>query len=320
MKIFVNEIKENDEVDSVFLVKEKSSALTKAGSPYLKVKLGDRAGEIEARIWNLVELPSETFQKDDFVQVRGKAILYQDHLQINVGHIEKVSEETVYLADFFPMTEKDVEGMMADLVRISQRVKDPKLARLLAIFWEDEAFVARFKMAPASKQLHHAYLGGLLEHTLSVAQLVLKNMSHYAGLNEDLLLAGAILHDLGKVFELSYSRSFEYSDEGRLLGHILIGIEMVEMKIQQVADFPKDLSILLKHLLLSHHGQYIWGSPKKPMTLEAVLLHHLDDMDAKIAGIQQFLKTKVQEGSRWSPYHPVLEQTFYVTEPFDLIE
>jgi 3'-5' exoribonuclease len=167
-------------------------------------------------------------------------------------------------------------------------------------------------MAPASKWLHHNYLGGLLEHTLSLVQLVLEIANHYRGLNMDLLLTASIFHDLGKVDELSYHRSFDYSDEGRLLGHIILGIERVEDKIRQLPDFPKDLSTLLKHFLLSHHGQYIWGSPKKPMTLEAVMLHFLDDMDAKINGIQQFIKKEVPDGARWSAYHRMFEQYFYV--------
>ncbi len=146
---------------------------------------------------------------------------------------------------------------------------------------------------------------------------MLKNASQYEGLNLDLLLTASILHDLGKVDELSYRRSFDYSDEGRLLGHIILGIEKVEAKIRQLPDFPKDLSTLLKHLLLSHHGQYIWGSPKKPMTLEAVMLHYLDDMDAKMNGIKQFLKTQVPEGSKWSSYHRSFERVFYLT---DLLE
>jgi 3'-5' exoribonuclease len=175
-------------------------------------------------------------------------------------------------------------------------------------------------MAPASKWLHHNYLGGLLEHTLSIVQLVLKNASHYNGLNLDLLLTASILHDLGKVDELSYQRSFDYSDEGRLLGHILLGIERVEDKIRQLTDFPKDLSTLLKHLLLSHHGQYIWGSPKRPMTLEAVMLHYLDDMDAKINGIKQFIKKQVPKGSRWSAYHRIFEQYFYVSNLLEKME
>jgi len=320
MKTYINEIKENDTVDSLFLVKEKSSGITKTGNAYLKLKLIDRSGEIEGRIWSSVEFYTESFNKDDFVHVKGKALSFQEHLQLNISHIERVGEEAIQLSDFFPMAERDTDEMLQSLVEISQQVKDPHFSRLLRLFWEDESFVERFKMAPASKWLHHTYLGGLLEHTLSLTQLVLKNVSHYSGLNVDLLLTASILHDLGKVDELSYQRAFDYSDEGRLLGHIILGIERIDEKIRQLPDFPKDLSVLLKHLLISHHGQYSWGSPKRPMTLEAVLLHYLDDMDAKINGIKQFLKTQVPEGSKWSSYHRMFEQFFYVPTLWEQVE
>jgi 3'-5' exoribonuclease len=312
MKIYIDEIKENDAVDSLFLVKEKSSAVTKTGNVYLRLKLADRSGEIEGRIWTSVENFAESFEKDGFVHVTGKAVSFQERLQLNIISIESVREEEMLFSDFFPMTEKDIDEMFQSLREISQQIKNPHLTQLLQLFWEDESFVKLFKMAPASKWLHHNYLGGLLEHTLSVVQLALKNAGHYPGLDMDLLLTTSIFHDLGKVDELSYHRSFDYSDEGRLLGHIVLGIERVEDKIRQLPDFPKDLSTLLKHFLLSHHGQYIWGSPKKPMTLEAVMLHFLDDMDAKINGIQQFIKKEVPEGSRWSAYHRMFEQYFYV--------
>lgn len=311
MKTYTNEIKENDSVDSFFLVKEKSSGLTKTGNTYFKLKLGDRAGEIEARIWAPGEVGAEAFEKDDFVHVKGKTVSFQEHLQLNITHLERTNEEAILLSDFFPMSEKDVEEMFQSLIEISRQIENPHFNHLLHLFWEDGSFVERFKTAPASKWLHHTYLGGLLDHTLSIANLVLKNASHYEGLNMDLLLTASILHDIGKIEELTYKRSFEYSDEGRLLGHIILGIEKVEEKIRQLSDFPKDLSILLKHLLLSHHGQYIWGSPKRPMTLEAVMLHYLDDMDAKINGIRQFLKRQVSDRSGWSPYHRIFEQYFY---------
>jgi len=320
MKIYVNEIKENENVDSLFLVKEKSSSVTKVGNPYLKLKLGDRSGEMEGRIWTTVEIFAESFGKDDFVHVKGKAVSFQEHLQLNITHIEKVGEEEILLSDFFPVAEKDIDDMFQSLTEISQQVKNQYLRELLHLFWEDEPFLERFKMAPASKWLHHTYLGGLLEHTLSLTQLVLKTASHYEGLNLDLLLTASILHDLGKVDELSYKRSFDYSDEGRLLGHIILGVERVEDKIRQLPHFPKNLSTLLKHLLLSHHGQYAWGSPKKPMTLEAVMLHYLDDMDAKMNGIRQFLKTQVPDGSEWSSYHRTFEQVFYVPNLLEQME
>jgi 3'-5' exoribonuclease len=312
MKTYINEIKDNDQVDSLFLVKEKSSGTTKTGNAYLKLKLVDHSGEIEGRIWTFVETFADSFEKDDFVHIMGKAVSFQEHLQLNITQIERIGEEEILFSDFFPMAEKDIDEMFHSLIEISQQIKNPHLSQLLQLFWEDESFIKRFKMAPASKWLHHNYLGGLLEHTFSLVQLVLKNVSHYIGLNLDLLLTASILHDLGKVDELSYHRSFDYSDEGRLLGHIILGLERVEDKIRQLPDFPKDLSTLLKHLLLSHHGQYIWGSPKKPMTLEAVMLHYFDDMDAKINGIQQFIKQRLPDGSRWSPYHRAFEQFFYM--------
>ncbi len=320
MKVYINELRENGPVDSLFLVKEKSSAVTKTGNAYLRLKLVDRSGEIEGRIWTSVENFAEFFEKDSFVHVTGRAVSFQERLQLNITSIESIREEEILFPDFFPMTEKDIDGMFESLREISRQIKNPHLNRLLQLFWEDESFVKLFKMAPASKWLHHNYLGGLLEHTLSVAQLALKNAGHYPGLDIDLLLTGSIFHDLGKVDELSYHHSFDYSDEGRLLGHIVLGIERVENKIRQLADFPKDLSTLLKHFLLSHHGQYIWGSPKKPMTLEAVMLHFLDDMDAKINGIQQFIKKEVPEGSRWSAYHRMFEQYFYVPALPELAE
>jgi len=320
MKTFINEIKENDNVDSLFLVKEKSSGITKTGNAYLKLKLIDRSGEMEGRIWTSVETFANSFEKDDFVHVIGKSVSFKEHLQLNITHIQRVEEEEILFSDFFPMAEKDIEEMFRSLAEISDQIRNSHLHQLIKLFWEDESFIKLFKVAPASKWLHHNYLGGLLEHTLSMVQLVLKNASHYNGLNLDLLLTASILHDVGKVDELSYRRSFDYSDEGRLLGHITLGIERVEDKIRQVPDFPKDLSTLLKHLLLSHHGQYIWGSPKRPMTLEAVMLHYLDDMDAKMNGIQQFIKKQVLEGSRWSGYHRIFEQYFYVPTLWEQIE
>jgi 3'-5' exoribonuclease len=320
MKTFINEIKENDNIDSLFLVKEKSSGITKSGNAYLKLKLTDRSGEMEGRIWTSVETLVNSFEKDDFVHVMGKSVSFQEHLQLNITHIQRVEEEEILFSDFFPVAEKDTEEMFRSLVEISEQIKNPHLHQLLKLFWEDESFVKLFEIAPASKWLHHNYLGGLLEHTLSMVQLVLKNAGHYNGLNLDLLLTASILHDVGKVDELSYRRSFDYSDEGRLLGHITLGIERVEDKIRQLPDFPKDLSTLLKHLLLSHHGQYNWGSPKRPMTLEAVMLHYLDDMDAKMNGIQQFIKKQALEGSRWSGYHRIFEQYFYVPTLWEQVE
>jgi 3'-5' exoribonuclease len=320
MKTYISEIKENENVDSLFLVKEKTYGTTKTGNAYLKLKFGDRSGEMEGRVWTLTEALNGSFEKDDFVRVKGRATSFQEHLQINITQIDRVGEETVDLSDFLPVSEKDIDQMFQSMIEVTGQIKNPYLRELLEHFWADEGFVKKFKWAPASKWLHHSHLGGLLEHTLSLTKLVQKITELYEGLDIDLLLAGAILHDLGKVDELSYQRSFDYSDEGRLLGHIILGIEKVEDKINQINDFPKDLSVLIKHLLLSHHGQYVWGSPKRPMTLEAVMLHFIDDLDAKMNGIKQFMKTQVPEGSRWSAYHRTFEQYFYMTTPWEKME
>jgi 3'-5' exoribonuclease len=315
MKTYIKQIRENEEVDSFFLVKEKSSGVTKTGNAYLKLKLGDQTGEMEGRVWTGVEALNGSFDRNDFVRVKGRAVTFQEHLQLNINSVERVGEDRVALSDFFPVTAKNIDEMFKTLVEISRQVKNPHLQGLLQLFWADDLFVKRFKKAPASKQLHHTHLGGLLEHSLSVAQLVIKTSGHYEGLNIDLLLASSILHDLGKVDELLYDRTFDYTDEGRLIGHIVLGIEMVDEKIRNLPGFPKDLSHLLKHLLISHHGQTIWGSPKKPMSVEALMLHFLDDLDAKINGIQQFLRDHLPEGSKWSAYHPMFEQFFFAPGP-----
>ena len=326
MKTYIDEIKENESVDSLFLVREKALGITKNGNAYLKLILIDRSGEMEGRIWTSADLLSGAFEKDDFVQVKGKAVSFQDHLQLNITQIERAGEEGIVLSDFFPMTEKDIDSMFLMLMATGEQIKDPYVNQLLRLFWEDESFVEKFKVAPASTRLHHTHIGGLLEHTLSVTQLIMKNAAHYSGLNLDLLITASILHDLGKVDELSYHRSFDYSDEGRLLGHIILGMERVESKIRQLPDFPKDLALQLKHLLISHHGQYQWGSPRKPMTLEAIMLHYIDNLDAKIHGVQQFFKKQVLEGSGFSRYHPFFEQSFYLppqkadAEPLNITE
>jgi 3'-5' exoribonuclease len=182
------------------------------------------------------------------------------------------------------------------------------LGKLLESFFADEDFVKKFKLAPAAKAVHHVYLGGLLEHTLSVVQLILLVGPRYKGINQDLLVAGAILHDIGKISEISFDRSFDYTDPGRLLGHITLTVEMIDEKIRAIPEFPQDLSLLLKHIILSHHGEYAFGSPKRPKTLEALLLHQLDDLDAKINGFLAWIEREKDFPSRWTTYHKLFDR------------
>ena len=310
-RIFIDGLKENDKFESTFLVKGKALALSKNGKHYLNLKLGDKTGEIEARVWDNAEYFSSIFEKDDFIRGTARVSKYQNNLQLVFFDIEKCDENEIFIDDFLPKTDKNIERMFKELVEISKEIKNGYLRGLLNLFFEDEEFTRRFKIAPAAKGLHHVYIGGLLEHSLSVGKLILDVAKHYKGINTDLLLTGGILHDIGKIHELSYDRSFDYTDKGRLLGHITIGVEMIEDKIIEVPDFPEDLGMLLKHLILSHHGHYEFGSPKRPKTIEAIILYYLDDLDSKVNGFQQFIEKEKGNKSKWTSYHRLFERYIY---------
>jgi 3'-5' exoribonuclease len=312
-RTFIKEIRENEIVEGVFWVKEKATPLSRSGAPYLRVRLADRTGEIEGRVWDGVEAFADLFDRDDFIRIKAQATSYQDRVQLNIRSIKKVDEAEVSLDEFLPSSLRDPEEMLVELMEISQGIENAYLKQLVMAFLENEEFTVLFKRAPGAKRLHHSFLGGLLEHTLSVVNLIQKIKGYYEGINHDLLLAGGVLHDIGKVYELSYERSFDYTDAGRLVGHIVMGVEMVDKEIARIEGFPAELAMLMKHLLLSHHGQYEWGSPTRPMTLEAQILHHLDDLDAKVKGIQEFMQ-KAQEGATWTDYHRMFERFFYIGE------
>jgi 3'-5' exoribonuclease len=312
-RTFIKEIRENELVQGVFWVKEKATPLSRSGAPYLRVRLADRTGEIEGRVWDGVEEFADLFDRDDFIRIKAQATSYQDRVQLNIKSIKKVDEAEVSLDEFLPSSLRDPEEMLAELIEISQGIENNHLKQLVMAFLENEEFTALFKRAPGAKRLHHSFLGGLLEHTLSVVNLIQKIKGYYEGINHDLLLAGGMLHDIGKVYELSYERSFDYTDAGRLVGHIVMGVEMVDKEIARIEGFPAELAMLMKHLLLSHHGLHEWGSPTRPMTLEAQILHHLDDLDAKVKGIQEFMQ-KAQEGATWTDYHRMFERFFYIGE------
>jgi 3'-5' exoribonuclease len=313
-KIFVKDIKDRAQVDSVFLVKEKITAMAKNGKPYLTLRLMDKSGDVDAKVWDNVDLLSAIFDKDDFIAVRSKASVYLGKMQLVIAEMRKVPEEEVALADFLPETARDMGEMEGELAGLIASLHDVNLKRLLAAFFDDPEFLAVYRSAPAAKGMHHVYLGGLIEHSLAVAKLVDRIVPLYEGLNRDLLIAGALLHDVGKVREISYIRSFDYTDEGKLLGHITIGVEMVREKILSLTDFPRELAMLLQHMLLSHHGQYEFGSPKLPMTMEATILNYLDDLDSKINGIRTHVDKEPDNHSRWSAYHRLYDRYFYKGE------
>jgi len=312
-KIFVNEIKENEKVESIFLVKQKSISFTKAGSPYLNLTLIDKTGEVNGKVWEQAEKLAKLFQKDDFVKIQSTAVTYQNSLQLNISSIIPLSPSEIDITNFLPQAKNDIEQTFLKLKAIIEEVNNTHLKKLLDLFIADNQLIKLFKLAPAAKKMHHVYLGGLLEHTLSLSNLILQISKHYEGLNVDLLLTGGILHDIGKIHELTYSRSFDYSDSGRLIGHITLGVEMINEKLRLIPDFPQELAVELRHLIISHHGEYQYGSPKRPKTLEAFILYYLDDLDAKVEEIQSFIQREEENQSKCAGYHKMLERFIYKT-------
>ena len=307
----VADIKDRDLVDAVFLVREKILAMAKNGKPYLTLKLMDKSGEVDAKVWDNADEVGSLFDKNDFLAVRAKASVYLGKMQLILSELKRVPEEEIELADFLPETERDINAMVEELQVLLASLKDPDLERLLRAFFDDPQLLAQFRVAPAAKGMHHVYLGGLLEHSLAVAKLVDATTPLYQGLNRDLLIAGALLHDIGKVREMTYMRSFDYSDEGKLIGHITIGVEMLQERISALPGFPVELGMLLKHMLLSHHGQYEYGSPKRPKTMEATILNYLDDLDSKINGIRTHIRKEPDNPSRWTSYHRLYDRYFF---------
>lgn len=310
-KIFVEQIRERDWIDSPFLVRDKIMAMAKNGKPYMTLKLVDRTGEVEGRVWDRVDEFSDRFGKDDFLRVQGKSSVYLGKMQLVVQDLERLADGDVDLADYLPVATRSTEELVAELRARVDSLTDPDLRALLDAFLADAAFLQRYATAPAAKTMHHVYLGGLLEHSLAVADLADDVSRRYPGVQRDLLVVGALLHDIGKVAELCYERSFDYTDEGKLIGHIVMGVEMVEEQVRQLPGFPRSLATLIKHLLLSHHGQYEFGSPKRPKTLEAVILNFLDDLDSKINGVRTHIERDPDNGSGWTSYHRLYDRYFF---------
>lgn len=314
-KIFVKDIQERDLINSPFLVRSKIIGMAKNGRPYMTLKLMDCTGEVEGRLWERVDEFSAQFEKDDFVQISGKASVYMGKMQLVIQSLTRVEEAEVEISDFLPVSERSIASMVAELSALVEDLDDPALKGLMQAFMADKIFMDGYTRAPAAKAMHHVYLGGLLEHSLAVAALAKDICTRYTDLNRDLLVVGALLHDVGKVAELSYQRSFEYTDAGKLLGHIVIGVELVEDKLRSIQNFPRELAVHLKHLLLSHHGQYEYGSPKRPKTMEAVILNFLDDLDSKINGVRTHIKREPDSDSQWTQYHRLYDRYFFKGTP-----
>jgi 3'-5' exoribonuclease len=309
-KQFIDTIRIGDVVNDVFVLSEKALAQKKDGNNFLNITLSDKSGRLKGVVWDNVDYISANFTSGDIVQIEGNVNDYKGALQLVVKKMGACPADSVDPGEFLPATSRDVDGMFERLLKITDAFETGYLKTLFEAFWHDESFVHQFKSAPAAKKMHHAYIGGLLEHTLSMVTLADKIARHYNGIDRELLIAGAILHDIGKTKEFEYKFRIDYSDEGRLLNHIIIGIEMIDNKLECIKDFPEDQAVLLKHMVVSHHGAREFGSPEPPKTIEAVLLNYIDEIDAKVNGIRNFMAGE-DTSEAWTAYHRIWERHFY---------
>ena len=310
---------ENKIVTSSFVVASKQVKAKKNGEPYLALVLADRSGQIEAKMWDNVDDFIAVFEQDDFLKVKGLINRYKNRFQLTIHKLRRMEETDIDFTDYLPKTTKDIGELWRTLTEFVGTFENRHLKVLVESFMADTEIAERYRNAPAAKSLHHAYIGGLLDHVVSLfrsCDLVCRN---YPQVNRDLLLTGAFLHDIGKIQELTYNRAFSYTTRGQLLGHMIIELEMLQAKLASMPDFPPNLKTLLEHLIISHHGQYDFGSPKLPMFPEALMLHYLDDLDSKMEAMRaQFEREANQEGP-WTSYNsslgrPLLDSRKFLQE------
>jgi 3'-5' exoribonuclease len=313
---FVQSLADGDSVEEVYLVVDKQLRANRNGNLFLQLDLRDRSGTINARLWNAGEPLFRSFEAGDFVVAKGKVQLFQGALQIILNAVARHPAEKVDLADFLPHTDKDVSKLYERLRTLLRKLGNPHLRALAESFLMDEAFTQAFCRAPAGVRNHHAYVGGLLEHVVTMLDGADRIAPLYPELDRDLFLMGVFLHDIGKVRELTYDRTFGYSDEGQLVGHLVQGVEMVNEKVAQAVEltgepFPRELLLRLKHLIVSHHGTHEFGSPRLPMTPEAIALHHLDNLDAKLHTFTRDIREDANPSSAWTPFNQSLNRRLF---------
>jgi 3'-5' exoribonuclease len=307
---------ENKVITSQFVVVSKQIKAKKNGEPYLSLTLGDRSGSIDAKMWDNVEEFLNAFEQDDFVKIKGLINKYNNRWQLTIHKIRKVGDIEVEFSDYLPKTSKDIDELWRTVGGFVDSMQQPQLKQLLQLFMADEEIAKAYRDAPAAKTLHHAFIGGLLDHVVSLftsCDLIVRN---YPMVNRDLLFTGVFLHDIGKIHELTYARSFGYSTSGQLLGHMIIELEMLHKKIAMIPDFPPELKILIEHLIISHHGEYAFGSPKLPMFPEALMLHYMDDLDSKMEAMRAQFEREAENESPWTSYNPSLARPLLNTQRF----
>ncbi len=307
---------ENKVITSSFVVVSKQIKPKKSGEPYLALTLGDRSGHLEAKMWDNVEEVLDAFHQDDFLKIKGLVNKYKNRFQLTVHKLRKLGESEIEFADYLPKTTKNIDELWQTLSDFVASIRSPHLRSVIQAFMADPEIAAAYRNAPAAKTLHHAYIGGLLDHVVSLFRSCDLMCRNYPQINRDLLLSGAFLHDVGKIHELTYNRSFSYTTRGQLLGHMVIELELLHAKIALVRGFPDELKTLLEHLIISHHGQYDFGSPKLPMFPEALMLHYLDDLDSKMEAMRAHFEREADLESPWTSYNASLGRPLLNTSKF----
>jgi 3'-5' exoribonuclease len=306
---FIKDLAADSTIATFFLVHEKEIRNTAAGKAYLRMELGDRSGTVEARMWDAFEVPCKDIKRDDFIKVSARVEIYRNKPQLVLQQLRLAKPDEIDISDYLAHTPYDVELMFKQLMGYADEIKNPCLKKLVLQIFSDPTTVKNFKRAPAAKVMHHAYIGGLLEHVVGLCGLAKQIAAHYPELDVDLLLMAAMLHDVGKLEELCFDRAVIYSTEGQLLGHIVMELETVTNAMNSIVGFPAKLKTIVQHILISHHGQYEFGSPKLPMIREALVFHYMDDMDSKLAAVRAAFLAGSSEPD-WSAYSGALARKF----------
>ena len=323
-KVYVCDLAEGEHIQSIFLVGDKTLRTTKSGKPFLALELMDKSGSIDAKVWEEAEALGTRFDSENFIAVEAQVDSWNGQLQLNVRDLQRIDDDQVTLEDFVPASQWDRQEMLAQLQDvICREIRSPEMLRFFDALFDETQLMKQFAAAPAAKGNHHAYLGGLLEHTLSMTRLAVRLSRHYAHyypglLNQDLVISGCVLHDIGKCFELSFGRSFDYTTEGQLVGHIVQGVELITEIAKKVSPpLPAEMIMQLKHLVLSHHGKKEYGSPVRPKTPEAMLLHEIDMIDSRmsmIANITDDHRSGPDGDSAWTGYQRLFQERLYMGE------
>jgi len=299
------------DVNDLFIVTKKGTFTTKNNTKYMSIALRDTTGVIEGKVWERVDELQDLFDKNDLVHVKSKSRLYQEKPQLNITDIRRIDDilSLDELKAFLPEGLRGNDLVREEFMGLLNGIQSPSIRSLFASFKEQSSLIDKFFAYPASIGVHHVYLGGLLEHSVAVAQMA-KEAVKFVGGDQDIVIAGSLLHDIGKIDEMDIRGGFRYSDKGRLLGHISLGVMIFEDLVRKINDFPSQISDILKHIIISHHGVEEWGSPRKPMCIEALIVHYIDNLDAKVMGVREHMKESMED-ELWTTYHRLYESRFY---------